>query len=148
MPEAATHVGSGKVRELFALDDARLLLVAIDRISTFDVVLPTEIPDKGRVLTGLSAFWFARTEHIVPNHLLALVEAGLSRDDAYRLVQRHAMRAWEEEHDFRDLVRADSDISARVELDAVFDLTVYTRHVDTVFERLQTLQPKEEPIHA
>ena len=64
MPEAATHVGSGKVRELYALDDERLLLVASDRISTFDVVLPTEIPDKGRVLTGLSAFWFARTrEH-------------------------------------------------------------------------------------
>jgi phosphoribosylaminoimidazole-succinocarboxamide synthase len=73
MPEAtATHVGSGKVRELYALDDDRLLLVASDRISTFDVVLPTEIPDKGRVLTGLSAFWFARTEHIAPNHLLTL----------------------------------------------------------------------------
>ena len=71
MPEAA-HVGSGKVRELYALDDERLLLVASDRISTFDVVLPTEIPDKGRVLTGLSAFWFARTSSIVPNHLLGL----------------------------------------------------------------------------
>ena len=61
MPEAALHVGSGKVRELYALDDERLLLVASDRISTFDVVLPTEIPDKGCVLTGLSGFWFART---------------------------------------------------------------------------------------
>ena len=50
----ALHVGSGKVRELYALDDERLLLVASDRISTFDVVLPTPIPDKGRVLTGLS----------------------------------------------------------------------------------------------
>ncbi len=72
MPEAALHVGSGKVRELYALDDDRLLLVASDRISTFDVVLPTEIPDKGRVLTGLSAFWFTRTRSICPNHLLAL----------------------------------------------------------------------------
>ena len=72
MPEAALHVGSGKVRELYALDDERLLLVASDRISTFDVVLPTEIPDKGRVLTGLSAFWFARTRSICANHLLAL----------------------------------------------------------------------------
>jgi phosphoribosylaminoimidazole-succinocarboxamide synthase len=73
MPEAiAAHVGSGKVRELYALDDERLLLVASDRISTFDVVLPTEIPDKGRVLTGLSAFWFARTAQIVPNHLLSV----------------------------------------------------------------------------
>ena len=68
----ALHVGSGKVRELYALDDERLLLVASDRISTFDVILPTEIPDKGRVLTGLSGFWFARTRELVPNHLLAL----------------------------------------------------------------------------
>jgi phosphoribosylaminoimidazole-succinocarboxamide synthase len=76
MPSDTVHVASGKVREIYALADERLLLVASDRISTFDVVLPTEIPDKGRVLTGLSGFWFARTKHIVPNHLLAL------RDDA------------------------------------------------------------------
>jgi phosphoribosylaminoimidazole-succinocarboxamide synthase len=76
----ATHVGSGKVRELYALDDDRLLLVASDRISTFDVVLPTEIPDKGRVLTGLSAFWFARTQHLVANHLLALRDDGRSTE--------------------------------------------------------------------
>ncbi len=79
MPEAV-HVGSGKVRELFELDDERMLLVATDRISTFDVVLPTEIPDKGRVLTGLSGFWFARTRDIVPNHLLALREDGRSTE--------------------------------------------------------------------
>ena len=80
MPETATHVGSGKVRELYALDDERLLLVASDRISTFDVVLPTEIPDKGRVLTGLSGFWFARTRELVPNHLLALRDDGRSTE--------------------------------------------------------------------
>ncbi|MDX6476090.1 MAG: phosphoribosylaminoimidazole-succinocarboxamide synthase [Gaiellaceae bacterium] len=80
MPEAATHVGSGKVRELYALDDERLLLVASDRISTFDVILPTEIPDKGRVLTGVSGFWFARTSHLVPNHLLALRDDGRSTE--------------------------------------------------------------------
>jgi phosphoribosylaminoimidazole-succinocarboxamide synthase len=81
MPEAtAAHVGSGKVRELYALDDDRLLLVASDRISTFDVVLPTEIPDKGRVLTGLSAFWFARTRGLVPNHLVALRSDGRSTE--------------------------------------------------------------------
>jgi phosphoribosylaminoimidazole-succinocarboxamide synthase len=79
MPEAA-HVASGKVREIYALDEERLLLVASDRISTFDVVLPTEIPDKGRVLTGLSGFWFARTRHIVPNHLLALRDDGRSTE--------------------------------------------------------------------
>jgi phosphoribosylaminoimidazole-succinocarboxamide synthase len=80
MPEAVLHVGSGKVRELYELDSERLLLVASDRISTFDVVLPTEIPDKGRVLTGLSAFWFARTRDVVPNHLLALRADGRSTE--------------------------------------------------------------------
>jgi phosphoribosylaminoimidazole-succinocarboxamide synthase len=79
MPEAM-HVASGKVRELYALDADRLLLVASDRISTFDVVLPTEIPDKGRVLTGLSAFWFGRTSHLVPNHMLALRGDGRSTE--------------------------------------------------------------------
>jgi phosphoribosylaminoimidazole-succinocarboxamide synthase len=75
MPEAL-HVGSGKVRELYALDDERLLLVASDRISVFDVILPTEIPDKGRILTGLAAFWLARTRDICPNHLLGLRDDG------------------------------------------------------------------------
>ena len=72
----ATHVASGKVRELYALDDGTLALTASDRISTFDVVLPTPIPDKGKVLTGLSAFWFGRTHALVPNHLLRLGEDG------------------------------------------------------------------------
>ncbi len=80
MSEALSHVASGKVREIYALDDERLLLVASDRISTFDVVLPTEIPDKGRVLTGLSGFWFAQTGSIVPNHLLALGSDGRSTE--------------------------------------------------------------------
>ncbi len=71
MPDAV-HVASGKVRDIYALDGERLLLVASDRISTFDVVLPTVIPDKGRVLTGLAAFWFSRTRGICPNHLLAV----------------------------------------------------------------------------
>ena len=74
--------------------------------------------------------------------LLALVESGLERDDAYRLVQRNAMRAWDEELDFRELVRADHEISSRVDPDAVFDLDAYTKHVDTVFNRLK------EPAHA
>jgi len=80
MPETLTHVASGKVRELFTIDDERLLLVASDRISTFDVVLPTEIPDKGRVLTGLSAFWFARTRDVCANHLLGLRADGRSTE--------------------------------------------------------------------
>ena len=80
--------------------------------------------------------------------LLALVESGLARDDAYRLVQRNAMRAWDEELDFRELVRADDEIAGRVDLDAVFDLDAYARHVDTVFTRLHALADKEEPVHA
>ncbi len=80
--------------------------------------------------------------------LLALVESGLPRDDAYRLVQRNAMRAWDEELDFRELVRADDEIAGRVDLDAVFDLDAYTRHVDTVFARLHALADTKEPVHA
>ena len=76
MSGEATPLASGKVRELYALDDGTLLLAASDRISTFDVVLPTPIPDKGRVLTGLSAFWFGRTGDIVSNHLLELGDDG------------------------------------------------------------------------
>jgi len=76
--------------------------------------------------------------------LLALVESGLERDDAYRLVQRNAMRAWEEEQDFRKLVQEDSDI--HVDLDAVFDESAYTKHVDVVFDRLHNLV--KEPVHA
>jgi adenylosuccinate lyase len=78
--------------------------------------------------------------------LNSLVESGLPRDDAYRLVQRAAMRAWEEELDFRELCRADDEIASRVDLDSTFDLGAYTRHIDTVFARLEAL--KEEPLHA
>ncbi|HET7181781.1 MAG TPA: phosphoribosylaminoimidazolesuccinocarboxamide synthase [Candidatus Limnocylindrales bacterium] len=73
MLTADRFLRSGKVRDLYELDDERLLLVASDRISAFDVVLPTEIPDKGRVLTGLSRWWFDETASIVPNHLLGVV---------------------------------------------------------------------------
>ena len=79
MPEAV-HLGSGKVREIYALGDTELLLVASDRISTFDVVLPTDIPDKGRVLTGLSVFWFERTRDIVGNHLVGMRQDGRSME--------------------------------------------------------------------
>jgi adenylosuccinate lyase len=79
--------------------------------------------------------------------LLALVEAGLVRDDAYRLVQRHAMRAWDEGLDFRALVRGDPEIAARVELDDVFDLGAYTRHVDEIFGRLRA-RPIHEEVRA
>jgi len=65
-------VGSGKVRDLYAVDDAHLLLVASDRISAYDWVLPTEIPHKGRVLTALSAWWFSQLTDVVPNHMVSV----------------------------------------------------------------------------
>ncbi len=83
--------------------------------------------------------------------LLALVDAGLPRDEAYRLVQRNAMQAWEGERDFRTLVEADEEIAKRLDaatLAGVFDLEATVRHVDTVFERLRALVRKEEPVHA
>jgi adenylosuccinate lyase len=82
--------------------------------------------------------------------LLALVDAGLERSQAYELVQRNAMRAWEEEQDFETLIRSDSEITstlAEETLEAVFDLAAYTRHVDVVFDRLSALTRKE-PVHA
>jgi phosphoribosylaminoimidazole-succinocarboxamide synthase len=72
---SGTHLASGKVREIYEIDDGTLMLVASDRISTFDVVLPTPIPDKGSVLTGLSAFWFSQTRSLVANHLLGLADS-------------------------------------------------------------------------
>jgi len=73
----ALFLRSGKVRDLYRVDDERLLLVASDRLSAFDVVLPTPIPDKGRVLTGLSRFWFAETRDVIANHLLGTDPADL-----------------------------------------------------------------------
>ncbi len=77
---AEAFVRAGKVRDLYRVGDDRLLLVASDRLSAYDVVLPTPIPDKGRVLTGLSRFWFAQTGHIVPNHLLSTDPADVPGD--------------------------------------------------------------------
>jgi phosphoribosylaminoimidazole-succinocarboxamide synthase len=99
MPLAESFLRSGKVRDLYDIDADTLLLVASDRLSAFDVVLPTAIPDKGRVLTGLSRFWFAETTGIVPNHLRSTSPADLpagsivteSLDAATGLVTRDAI---------------------------------------------------------
>ncbi len=82
--------------------------------------------------------------------LLALVEAGVERADAYRLVQRHAMRAWDEERDFPELVRQDAEIGAHLDsaaLAGVFDLDATVANLDLTFDRLNRLAPKEEPVH-
>jgi phosphoribosylaminoimidazole-succinocarboxamide synthase len=69
LPEGYTHVYSGKVRDLYRTPEDRLLFIASDRISAYDWVLPTTIPDKGRILTKLSLWWFQTLEGVVPNHL-------------------------------------------------------------------------------
>jgi adenylosuccinate lyase len=82
--------------------------------------------------------------------LLALVGAGLDRGEAYRIVQRHAMQAWDEERDFRELVLGDPEISSRLDaaaLESVFDLAATVQHVDTVFERLRALAHNQEAVH-
>jgi len=78
--------------------------------------------------------------------LLALVDSGLDRDTAYRMVQRHAMRAWDEGLDFRNLVRSDADIAHRLNLDQVFDIGAFTQHSDVVFARLRGLVSDEETV--
>ncbi|MHB8533629.1 MAG: phosphoribosylaminoimidazolesuccinocarboxamide synthase [Solirubrobacteraceae bacterium] len=85
----------GKVRDTFVLADNTLLMVATDRISAFDVVLPTAIPDKGKVLTQMSRWWFAQTEHISPNHLLPDDASVLPADQRDDWLQRsmHVRRA-------------------------------------------------------
>src|SRR6516164_2769323 len=96
MPELQ-HVASGKVRELYEVDDERLLLVASDRISTFDVVLPTEIPDKGRVLTGLSGYWFRLPEPIFTPATKAIEghDENITREQAAELVGEERLRGVE-----------------------------------------------------
>ena len=81
-PLADSFLRSGKVRDLYAVADDRLLLVASDRLSAFDVVLPTPIPDKGRVLTGVSRFWFEKTADLVANHLVGVAPEDIPGDAA------------------------------------------------------------------
>jgi len=88
---ALTHVSSGKVRDIYASGEERLLLVASDRISTYDVVHPTPIPDKGKVLTGLTAFWLERTEEVCPNHLISYTEVPDEFKGRAMLVERLEM---------------------------------------------------------
>jgi phosphoribosylaminoimidazole-succinocarboxamide synthase len=78
------RIHEGKVRDIYAVDEATMLIVATDRLSAFDVVLPDPIPDKGRVLNSISNFWFARTAHLVPNHLTGRDIASVVADAAER----------------------------------------------------------------
>jgi phosphoribosylaminoimidazole-succinocarboxamide synthase len=89
--EAAALISQGKVRDIYDAGDGRLLLVASDRISTYDVVHPTAIPDKGKVLTGLTAFWLERTQDVCPNHLLSYTEVPEEQRGRAMLVERLEM---------------------------------------------------------
>jgi phosphoribosylaminoimidazole-succinocarboxamide synthase len=84
-------VSQGKVRDIYAVGEDRLLMVTSDRISTYDVVHPTPIPDKGKVLTGLSTFWFERTEEICPNHLASFTDVPEEARGRAMLVERLSM---------------------------------------------------------
>jgi phosphoribosylaminoimidazole-succinocarboxamide synthase len=88
---ALNHLSSGKVREIYAVGEDRLLLVASDRISTYDVVHPTPIPDKGKLLTGLTAFWLERTDEVCPNHLISFTEVPEEFRGRAMLVERLEM---------------------------------------------------------
>jgi phosphoribosylaminoimidazole-succinocarboxamide synthase len=89
--ESAALIAQGKVRDIYDAGEERLLLVASDRISTYDVVHPTPIPDKGKVLTGLTAFWLDRTADICPNHLLSLTDVPEEHRGRAMLVERLEM---------------------------------------------------------
>jgi phosphoribosylaminoimidazole-succinocarboxamide synthase len=88
---ALNHLSSGKVRDIYAVGGDRLLLVASDRISTYDVVHPTPIPDKGKLLTGLTAFWLDRTGAVCPNHLISFTEVPEEFRGRAMLVERLEM---------------------------------------------------------
>lgn len=74
----------GKVRDIYEVDDERLLIVQTDRLSAFDVILPTPVPGKGQVLTTLSNFWFSKLNHVLPNHLTGIQPASLVKTDEER----------------------------------------------------------------
>ena len=89
--EGLQPIATGKVRDIYAVGERRLLMVASDRISTYDVVHPTPIPDKGKVLSGLSVFWFERTREICPNHLVSFEEVPADVRGRGLLVERLEM---------------------------------------------------------
>lgn len=81
----------GKVRDIYEIDAERLLIVQTDRLSAFDVILPTPVPGKGRMLTAMSAFWFRRLAHVIPNHLLDTTPESLVSDDDLDQVESRSM---------------------------------------------------------
>ena len=141
-----TRIHEGKVRDIYAVDDDSMLIVTTDRLSAFDVVLPDPIPDKGRVLNGISNFWFARTRHLVPNHLTsrdpAEVDAyvsdpacGFNLNDRSR---ESARIAWERIGDPSALARIRRDLP----------IYILAGDADPVNQNLEYLKPVAERYRA
>jgi adenylosuccinate lyase len=133
--------------ERVVLPDAFLALdYMLDRFATLVDGLVVDVERMRRNLEASHGLVFSQRV------LLALVEAGLSRDDAYRAVQENALRAWEEERDFRELVEADPEVAGRVpreRIEDAFDLAAVLQHVDVIFERLSALSSaRKEPVNA
>ena len=84
-------LGRGKVRDIYAVDDATLLIVTSDRLSAFDVILPDPIPDKGRVLVALANFWFDKLGHILPNQLTGIDPVTVVAAHGREQVRGHAL---------------------------------------------------------
>ena len=80
----------GKVRDIYAVDDDKLLIVQTDRLSAFDVILPTAVPGKGKLLTALSDFWFKKLEHIIPNHLTGISPESVVTENEREQVRERA----------------------------------------------------------
>ena len=139
----------GKVRDAYDLGN-RLLIVSTDRISAFDVVLPCGIPDKGKVLNQLSAFWFENTRHILPNHFHEVIDSDVVASLPSVIARAESPKQSQRGRDSsltlgtslvgRSMIVAKAErILARLsksELESLFDYTYYTRHVDSIFERL------------
>ena len=76
-PAGIQHVHSGKVRDLYRTPDGRIIMVASDRITVFDFILDSPIPDKGRILTAMSVWWFGQLEAVVPNHMISTADSAI-----------------------------------------------------------------------
>ena len=128
----------GKVRDLYDLGD-KLLIVATDRISTFDVVMPTPIPEKGAVLTSLSRFWFEKTEKICANHLCGkTVEEVVKDPESRRILKDRAMVVQKTEP---------LPVEVHSSLNLGLDLRIPTDYIEDEHQRLRAYKPREDADH-
>ena len=145
---AAGFTAAGVACGIKASGAPDLAIIACDRLAPAAGVFTANRAVAAPVVVSREHLWSSHGLFFSQRLLLALVEAGLTRDAAYRLVQRSAMRSWDEGLPFRDLVAGDEEVAGRVDLDAVFDLGAYTRHVDVVFDRLAALATRHQLLEA